>query len=74
MVDASSGKYWIQYAETHLISVRHGQDRKPSVFLPGFLSVPGFYYILAEIAVAQHYSLGLAGCPRSVDYHCQIIR
>ena len=54
--------------------MRHGQNGKETVGLVAGLRLERGHQILAQVAVAQHHTLGLARGPGSVQNSGQIIR
>ena len=51
----------IKHTETQLIGVGHRKYGKPDILFVGFLCFAGYDYVAAQVLVAQHNSLGVAG-------------
>ena len=58
----------VEHADAELVGVGHGQYGEEHVLLADAEAVPGAHHVHAEVPVAEHHSLGVAGGAGGVEY------
>ena len=74
IIDAGADEDRVQAADAHLIGVGHRQDAEEAVFLVTGLCLKRFNDVVAEIPVAEHDALGVAGRAGSIDDGGEVVR